>query len=167
MSAKYFLVAEPQLTGFRLHKEGEHWEQDFHTIRQALRYVRSLPQHEGELIVLNATGKEISHISIEEPQEEDEWHAPASLGQTDRSRSRKHSAAGPSGRTRHRSRTRQRAAVPVETAKPRQFPWVRWLIIAAIVTVAVLILLAHLPKEFAATSFVPFLLGRGLPDSSP
>jgi len=151
MSAKYFLVAEPQLTGFTLHKEGEPWEEDFHTIRQALRYVRSLPAHDGELIVLNATGKEISHISIEEPADADEWHAPASPGNLTRGRARTHSGSGATRRTRHRSRHRQREALPAETVKRRQIPWLRWLIIAAVIVVLVLALLAHLPKEFAAS----------------
>ena len=64
MKAKYLLCTKPCQTGFKLTKNGEEWERQFVSIPQAILYAQSLSDHEGELVVLNAQGREIAHLPL-------------------------------------------------------------------------------------------------------
>ena len=130
MHTKFFLVAEPRMTGFTLHKEGEPWEESFHSIRQAVRFVRSLPEHEGELIVLNSAGKEISHISVEDPS----TMRAVGLGSEPM---REHRG--------HHKHSHRRGA---RRSRRKTLPWLRWLLIALVVAAVVVFLLWQWPKGF-------------------
>jgi hypothetical protein len=141
MHAKFFLVAQARMTQFKLHKEGEPWEQTFATIRQAVNYVRSLPAHDGEVIVLNASGKEISHISVEVAASEPFGDAPAAIGDVrDPNRFLRLRA--------RRSRPALRSTRARRSGKPAAFPWLRWLLIALIVGMALMFLMWRWPGGF-------------------
>jgi hypothetical protein len=64
MKAKFHLTAEPGLTGFRLRKRGEDWEQPFSSIPQAMRYARSIVSGPSELIIVGSNGREIAHVRL-------------------------------------------------------------------------------------------------------
>jgi hypothetical protein len=65
MNAPFFLVATPRLTGFKLRKQGENWEQEFTTIPQAVSYACSIATEQEKIIVLNATGKEVAQMAVD------------------------------------------------------------------------------------------------------
>ena len=142
MHTKFFLVAEPQMTRFKLHQEGEPWEQTFATIRQAVSYVRSLPSHEGEVIVLNASGREISHISVEEAANEAFVGVPSSGARDPRDPTQFLRLRARRSRQSHRSHRSKRSG------KAKAFPWLRWAIIAFLVAAALIFLMWRWPGGF-------------------
>ena len=134
------------MTGFTLHKEGEPWEESFHSIRQAVRFVRSLPDHEGELIVLNSAGKEISHISVEEPGASKKPGGLATPGGHIGAEAwgRSGGAMGREDRRRHKHGRRRTS----RRSRGKALPWLRWLLIALVVAAVVVFLLWQWPKGF-------------------
>ncbi len=64
MKAKYQLIAEPGLTGFKL-REDHQWECEFPTIPQAMLYVRTLPGSENQKVaVINSSGQEVAEMTV-------------------------------------------------------------------------------------------------------
>lgn len=64
MKAKYQLIAEPGLTGFKL-REDHRWECAFPTIPHAMSYVRTLPGSANEKVaVINSSGREVAEMTV-------------------------------------------------------------------------------------------------------
>jgi hypothetical protein len=64
MKAKFHLTVEPGLTGFKLRKPGESWEQPFQSIPTAMRYVRAITSTPSELVIHTSNGEEVGHVSV-------------------------------------------------------------------------------------------------------
>ena len=63
--ARFFLTADQDLTKFKLRKEGEEWEQDFASIRQAMLFARLLPNSHGQpFIIHSSSGIELAHMTV-------------------------------------------------------------------------------------------------------
>ncbi len=64
MKAKYQLIAEPGLTGYKL-REDHQWECEFSTIPQAMSFVRTLPESEHQKVaVLNSSGNKVAEMTV-------------------------------------------------------------------------------------------------------
>jgi hypothetical protein len=64
MKAKFHLTVEPSLTGFKLWRPGESWEQAFRSIPKAVHYVRAIAAKPSELIIHGCDGHEVAHVAI-------------------------------------------------------------------------------------------------------
>jgi hypothetical protein len=64
MKAKFHLTAEPGLTGFKLWKPGEGWEQAFRSIPNAVRYVRAVASKPADLVIHAWNGEEVGHVAV-------------------------------------------------------------------------------------------------------
>ncbi|MEP6669685.1 MAG: hypothetical protein ABJF10_11065 [Chthoniobacter sp.] len=62
------MIAEPGLTGFKLRKEGEQWEQEFASIPQAVFYAQSVANGEEKIIVMNSVGREVAEMRVDKPR---------------------------------------------------------------------------------------------------
>ena len=65
MKTTFVLTAEPGLTGFKLHKEGEKQEREFSSISQAMLYTTSLEDgEEKQIVVRSSSGMEIARMEV-------------------------------------------------------------------------------------------------------
>jgi hypothetical protein len=67
MTTKFWLLAQPRWSGFKLQEEGKEKEEErkFDAISEAFDYVRALPHAQGAvLIVLDEQGKEMASLTV-------------------------------------------------------------------------------------------------------
>jgi hypothetical protein len=65
MKARFMLFTQPGSASFRLRKEGEEWEFESLSVRDAMLHARTLPNGRGTpFIIHDGRGQEIAHMIV-------------------------------------------------------------------------------------------------------